>query len=880
MTSIALEQSTLLLLCCILRQFDRKLLYAFVPDQQQEIDVLLASDAVQVVSHTPAAYAVVDALREQLLQNLRGEHPSEEIALHGRAFTFFIQQLQEPTATITSSEDESFYHLDQLYVLLKQRMQWQKIAEYTAMARSAPLHNHRHAYRLDLYEGYVAIHTGMYERGEQMLTSLLHAPHLENETHIRILIGLGHLFLLQSHYDQALSWYQRLLELARAIGDTTYQGLALLNIGTIYNELDQYQLAYSYSAQSLPFFLDQGDYGHGAYTLYAMGRDAMFLGRWQDAQAHFAQSAQLAEATHIPALLIALHWGQGYTHHLLGNEADSEQFYLQAVALAGSGAFEQRSVEMDIYIRLGFLYRTQSRFEAALACYDKAARLAEQLAKEHRLSQIHHQRGLLFEQQGDPEQALAAYKQAIDGIESLSSATTTENVKISLLGTTQQIYEAAVLLLAKHGAHAEAFNYVERARSRALLDALTKNAPELHTTVEQPVVTLAELQAQFPIGTLLIEYFTTGVMPRGDHLINKLPQASAHLRQFLTSPAQVLIFAITHEQIELHIATIDPNTLRPQIGDSGPGQRFLNDRMLAILYDRLIGPVEHLLHKQDTLYIVPHGPLHYVPFSAFCSSEQRYVLDSDGPALAFAPSATILLRNCLSRASRTTGDFLALGYNGDDDHQLLYAESEAKHLAQVMGGRAWTGIEPKSQRLMQEAESARWLHIASHAFFDPKEPLDSGMLLGKDDMLYAKTIIGELRLNVELVTLSACTSGLSHVVPGDELLGLQRAFLYAGAPTMICTLWEVPDLIALLVMDMFYAGLHTGKTPAIALRDAQTSVREMTGHQLAAIIERWHGDEQVAAQLVNLPIVPEAVFDTYIYADSFDWAPFMLIGRA
>ena len=78
----------------------------------------------------------------------------------------------------------------------------------------------------------------------------------------------------------------------------------------------------------------------------------------------------------------------------------------------------------------------------------------------------------------------------------------------------------------------------------------------------------------------------------------------------------------------------------------------------------------------------------------------------------------------------------------------------------------------------------RWLHIAGHARFDPHDPLGSYLLLGDGDKLSARAIIHDLDLAVDLVTLSSCTSGVTHVVPGDELRGLQRALLYAGAPTV------------------------------------------------------------------------------------------------
>jgi len=341
---------------------------------------------------------------------------------------------------------------------------------------------------------------------------------------------------------------------------------------------------------------------------------------------------------------------------------------------------------------------------------------------------------------------------------------------------------------------------------------------------------------------------------------------------------------VTRDRLEIFRPETNPNTLRPQSLDPGPGKRMLRDRLLARLHAELIEPLAELLAGRRLLYLIPHGPLHYVPFMALRSAGGAYLLAGDGPAIALAPSATILLRNCLGRGrvgARHAQPLLALGFNDEDDDRLRYAEAEARHIATMLGGQAWTGPENKSARLLDEARRARWLHIAGHAYYDPHDPLGSALKLGADDLLSARQIIEKLELTADLVTLSACQSGVTHVMPGDEMLGLQRAFLYAGAPAVVCTLWETADLVALLVMDRFYADLRGGSAPATALRDAQVALRDMTGRNLLATIARWrYEDAEFAAAIGEGPTIPPEMLDMRIYADPIHWAPFMLIGRA
>ncbi|MDQ2997235.1 MAG: CHAT domain-containing protein [Chloroflexota bacterium] len=680
----------------------------------------------------------------------------------------------------------------------------------------------------------------------------------------------------------------------------------------IYNDLDYYEHALQLSVRSLAIFRELQDRRREAIVLYEIGNNALRLGRWQVAEENFKQAINLCENFAMHGRLGNLYWAQGLLYHFLGDELRSEAAYVRALAITQSPEHGDQRVANDVLWQLGFLYITQGHWDQGLKMYDQAILLARDLRRTHWLSLMHYQRGNVFERQGRIDDALAAYAEAIDGIELLRDASEDEEVKIGLLGATQQmqIYEAIVLLCLELGRPADAFHYVERARSRAFLDTLVKKSPELYAALAQPVVTLADVQAQLPAGALLLEYFTTGVLPSGEHMLNSIPESNARLREHLTLPPQVILFAITRDRCEVYRPALNPNSLRPPVGDRYPGRHLLHGRLPQHLYDKLIAPAAELLVDCNMLYLVPHGPLHYVPFTALRSAAGEYLLHSNGPALAHAPSATILLRNCIGRPPAGGTAALAIGFNDpQSDQPLRYAEAEAQHVARILGGDAWIGTDPKSERLIAAGRDIRWLHIAGHARFNPTDPLGSELYLGSGDALSARAIMRDLDLAADLVTLSSCTSGVSHVVPGDELLGLQRALLYAGAPTVLCTRWEARDLVSLLVMDLFYTALQQGRPAGLALRDAQIAVRELTGAELAALIERWNApadltpdDQSLTRELANIdlgairnmwrgeapdlvaaldqPAIQPNTRESRPFADPLFWAPFMLVGRA
>jgi CHAT domain-containing protein/tetratricopeptide (TPR) repeat protein len=870
----------LLSVCALLRRFDRDLLSVLAGCGEDEIVALLAGALVEPAPD--GGYHMRDDVRADLLAQLRAEQPSDELTWQTRFFEHFLREMREIASEERRAlaEGECFHHLGELFLLIAARREWPLLRTYVAAVRAAQPVRPRHQGQLSFYEGYIAVRTQEYSLAETLLTASLNQEDVEADLQVQILNALGQVYWLQTRYDRALDYYHKMLAIAGDINSTFYQAVAMTNMGGIYHEIDDYAQALDLTIQSLTIFRALGDRYGEAHALYNIGNHATYLGRWAVAQEHYQEAIHLYEILDIQAGLARLYWGQGFLHYILGRETESETAYKLALKMALSPDHGELSVVMDTSIYLGLLYQTQRRWDNAFDIYDRSLELAAQLGNRHRINLIHYRRGNVFERQGRLDEAMAAYRAALEGIEKLRIDTQAEEIKIGLLGTVQQIYESTVRLCLARGQVAEAFEYVERARSRAFLDMLAAKTPELYDKLATPVVTLAEVQAALPPDALLVEFYTTGVLPRGEALINKIPPENTRLREHLVLPPQVIAFAVTRNHVEVFYPATNPNVLRPQPGDPGPGKRLLRDRLLSQLYDQLIAPLAPLLAGRRLLYLLPHGPLHYVPFMALRSAAGEHLLHEDGPAIALAPSATILLRNCLDKTRNRAGAAFALGYNDEDDACLHYAEAEAAHVARLAGGSAAIGRGPKSATLAAAGREARWLHFAGHAVYDPHDPLGSFLRLGQGDELSARRIMAELELRADLVTLNACTTGVTHVVPGDELLGLPRALLYAGAPTVVCTLWEAADLVSLQVMEHFYTGLLRGQPPAAALRDAQIAIRRMTGRDLLATIERWRSDAPELAAALDTPIdIPPDALDAPIYAEPLYWAPFMLIGR-
>ncbi|MGL6138489.1 MAG: CHAT domain-containing protein, partial [Planktothrix sp.] len=157
-----------------------------------------------------------------------------------------------------------------------------------------------------------------------------------------------------------------------------------------------------------------------------------------------------------------------------------------------------------------------------------------------------------------------------------------------------------------------------------------------------------------------------------------------------------------------------------------------------------------------------------------------------------------------------------------------FAEEEAISIGELLKIQPLIGAEATESTVLNRMANARIVHFATHGIFDNIQPLNSGIALtasgSEDGLLTADQIFG-LKLNAELVVLSACDTGLGEIT-GDGVIGLSRSFLSAGVPSLVVSLWSVDDQATGELMTQFYQNLQTTKDKAQALRQAMLSVKK------------------------------------------------------
>lgn len=495
---------------------------------------------------------------------------------------------------------------------------------------------------------------------------------------------------------------------------------------------------------------------------------------------------------------------------------------------------------------------------------------------EHDRLEFHRAMGLAYERLGRNQAAISHYQNAIEIIESERAGLGRESTRLAFLQDKEVVYERLITLLVRRKEVDAAFNYSERARSRNFVDLLASSAPHFRViseakTYEQWQREQAETEIAVRQSGLtyqevngLREYYrginvvkgnppsAAGVAteqpptPRlalSEDFISLLAVQTAPLpdiQAILGSKAALLSFYVGEEQTVVFLLNNGERSawLRP-IGRTALNRQVAEFRQLIKessrsktsprpiqqlghqLYDSLL---KDIIGKLDNaiVYLAPHGPLHYLPFVALHDGNQYLI---QRYTLVNVPSGTVL--TYLAKKRRNTKGATVVFANPDledPEMDLPFAEQEGKMvLARKPQAKLLTRKAAQEHKVHTLQDEPGILHFATHGIFDPEKPMQSSLLLAKgeghDGILTASEIFS-LNLPGSLVVLSGCETGRAQVATGDEILGLTRAFMYAGAFQVIATLWEIDDQATSMLMSQFYEKMIK-EAPSSALRAGQ-----------------------------------------------------------
>lgn len=625
-----------------------------------------------------------------------------------------------------------------------------------------------------------------------------------------------------------------------------------------------------------------------AGVLMASQRDEDALEALEQAEQLFRSHRNGARLAHVRLLRASLLRRQGL--HTEGQDEARRA----ALALARKGrhgwAAEARFLALDWETEMPGV--TDAQTLRALAGIRQTARKWARGWLECRVEQA---MGQLHGRRGNRGKALRHFRAGVALLEQARTEIVPETLHVAYLRDKLSLYEDMVAALLERGRSrdiAEALEYVERAKSRLLMERVqqTLEGRALDSDLPAPAQErLANLRAELSriyhqmhalddsearrLGNATVEAgaqlsaveeayrkalheievsspsqtasqsMTMPAVPAASELQAAL-LPNEILVEFSVVHGKVCAFVVTSKGIHLRrsLASVDDvrhvsRRLRYQLERASwanaahtqhHAPRFLSavQDVLANCYDLLLRPLEDLL-TAEKLVLIPHGDLHGLPFHAFWDGERSAL---DRWEWVFAPSAAFW------HANRRRKD--SVGTRGTAERALLVGipepsiervAEEVEILSELLPRADVLCYEDATlQTVQSKAPHCHLFHIATHALYRADNPLFSGLKLA-DGWLLARDLYS-MTLNCDLATLSACQTATAFVDAGDEVFGLVRGFLSAGARSVAASLWSADDAATAELMEPFYARLMQGDSPASALRLAQQALRKKFPH--------------------------------------------------
>jgi len=708
-------------------------------------------------------------------------------------------------------------------------------------------------------------------------------------------LNLGFLRYISGEHTAAVATFERSRKAFEAAGRTVEAAKVDGDVADVYRALNllpealecydrgllvfrRYQLAYE---------IGRSQIGR-AVTLAGFGRYDEAIAALAEAEDIFREKRNSLQTGHVALIRAHVLRLSGRAEEA-AREAEVAAEKLAAANLHGWAA-EAAFIKHDVALEAG-RDATEGMMEVA-----EQARTHLRSSLE---SRAHHSLGLYYIAQGETDRALEHLRAAVEALEHARTLVSIEEFHVAFLRDKLAIYEDLVAALLARGREEdirEALEYVERSKSRLLLDrvqsahdaALRKNA-NIDPALAQR---LADLRAE-----LYKHYYSLDVLDGADHLHERVGvtvgdarrlreveqaylsarreaelalQGTSHgsralgavasaaelqadlgadetLVEYITFGGNISAFVISKKdvQVRLNIASVEEvertaRRLRFQLQRVESQASYVERHaeqlyngigsVLDDVYRLLLQPLESAI-TGDKLVIVPHSIVHGLPIHA-ARDGGEYALDrweivySPGAAIWHAGVQRARMRRSTPANTIIKQQALLMGYPAPG---IELVREEVQRLSEILANPlVFTGDDATVQAFAQHAPHSGVIHIATHALFRADNPLFSGLLFA-DGWLFAHDLY-DYTLDCHLATLSACRTGAALVEPGDELFGLMRGFLAAGAQSLAVSLWPAADAATLAVMVRFYSNIASGMPRGAALRRAQRETREEYKH--------------------------------------------------
>ncbi|ALB41798.1 Fis family transcriptional regulator [Anabaena sp. WA102] len=674
--------------------------------------------------------------------------------------------------------------------------------------------------------------------------------------------NLGIAYNARGDYTKAIDYQQQRLVLAREIKDRLGESAALGNLGIAYFSVGDYTKAIDYYQQRLVLAREIKD-------RLGEGQSLGNLGNAYNARRDYTKAIDYHQQSLVIAREIKNRLGESITLGNLGSAYNARGDYTKAINysqqfLAIAREIKNRLGEGQSLGNLGIAYNALGDYTKAIDYNQQYLAIAREIKDIQGEGGSLNNLGVTFYTSGNlPE----AEKNLYAGIEVWESIRTklgnNDSYKVSIFETQKAAYQTLQEVLIAQNKTNEALEISERGRSRAFVELLTSRLSTTNTSqpsppaVDKPTIALLQKIAKQQNATLvqysiISDYFKIDgkpqtkeselyiwvIKPTGEITFRK-----SDLKPLWQKENTTLAELVTTSRESINVrgrGGILVSGANPNAPQAKP--RFHR------LHELLITPIADLLPKKDTekVVFIPQSELFLVPFPALQDEKGKYLIEKH--TILTAPSIQVLdlthkQRIASKKSGIGKGEILVVGnptmpkipITDEQLTSLPGAEREAVKIAELLKTQAIIGSKATKTAIVQKMLKARIIHFATHGLVDDFKGFGvPGAIAfapsGEDNGFLTSGEILDLKLNAELIVLSACDTGRGRIT-GDGVVGLSRSLITAGIPSIVVSLWSVGDDSTSLLMTEFYKNMQQKQDKATALRQAMLTTMKHKNYQ-------------------------------------------------
>ncbi|UBF30272.1 CHAT domain-containing protein (plasmid) [Kovacikia minuta CCNUW1] len=664
---------------------------------------------------------------------------------------------------------------------------------------------------------------------------------------------IGRVYESKGDYAKSIEFYQQGYQLAKTLNHPKHQIRALNGLGLAYYNLGDFDRAIALQEQQLTLAQQTQDLQGQSWALSLLGLTYSAKRDFQKGVDSLQAAARLMQQGGDLWGKAAVLANLGGAYRNQGNDAKAIDAYEQSLAIVRS--LNSPAQEGRILVAMGSVYRNLKQFDKAVALYQKGLILTRQVGDETATSYALTNLGLMLYWQGDLPQAESFLRQAIAGREALRTRLGEKDaLKVALadMEITNTAYLNLQRTLIAQNKFEAALEVAEQGRARAFAELIAKRLSGSNIA-PLPLPTLAHIrQVAKQQNATLVEYSildnSLNVEERGEH-------GDAQIAIWVVQPSgqisfrQVSLSSLVESQKSLtQLVANGRGTLRIRslgMAHTQKQTQGLSKYPMQALYQLLVQPIADLLpaDPEAKVIFIPQGSLFLVPFAALQTLDGQYLIQRH--TLVIAPSIQVLnltrqakdqWQKANANSASNLSPALVIGNptmpkipRGDGElpqqlEPLPGAEIEAQAIAHLIKTQAITGDAATKAFVTQQMQQARIVHLATHGLLEDfqQSGIPGAIALAptaNDNGILTAAELLTLNLQADLIVLSACDTGRGKIT-GDGVVGLSRSLIAAGTPSVVVSLWSVPDAPTAALMTEFYRHLLNHSDKAHALRQA------------------------------------------------------------